>query len=40
MCKDEIGKDKYEKTVRLPEDGEVETAWVVDLGNGRYRMDN
>jgi len=43
MCKDEVGEDKYKKILLRLEDGEdvyVETPWVIDLGNGRYRIDN
>jgi len=43
MCKKEMGEEKYEKIVLRLEEGEdvyVETPWVVDLGAGRYRMEN
>ena len=43
MCKDVVGEDKYKKILLRLEDGEdvyVETPWVIDLGNGRYRIDN
>jgi len=38
-----MSEEKYEKIVLRLEEGEdvyVETPWVVDLGGGRYRMEN
>jgi hypothetical protein len=38
-----MSDEKYEKIVLRHEEGEdvyVETPWVVDLGEGRYRMEN
>ena len=38
-----MSEEKYEKIVLRLEEGDeayVETPWVIDLGNGRYRMEN
>jgi hypothetical protein len=38
-----MSDDKYEKIVLRLEEGDdvyVETPWVIDLGGGRYRMEN
>jgi len=38
-----MNDENYKKVILRLEDGEdvyVETPWVIDLGNGRYRMDN
>ena len=43
MCKKKMEEENHEKIVLRHEEGEdsyVETPWVVNLGNGRYRMDN
>ena len=38
-----MDEPQYKKIILRHEDGDevyVETPWVIDLGNGRYRMDN
>ena len=34
------GKDKMTKIAFSDDDGNVETLWAIDLGNGRYRLDS
>jgi hypothetical protein len=43
MCNKEMSEEKYDKIVLRLVEGEdvyIETPWVIDLGEGRYRMEN